>query len=89
MNQAAAWFRARKTGTVRVHPTADRETVESHEGRETLLAGDVLCRGEAGNVWPQSEGSLLAKYGPRNLPMPTAGGSTSPALSVRASWPHV
>ncbi len=67
VNQAGAWFRARKTGAVWVHPTADRETVESHEGRETLLEGDVLCRGEAGDVWPQSEGSLLAKYRPTEL----------------------
>ena len=29
-----------------------------------MLAGDVLCRGEAGDVWPQSERSLLAKYRP-------------------------
>ena len=62
VNQAGGWFPAWKTAPVWVHPTADRDTVVSHEGREDLLDGDVLCRGQAGDVWPQSQGSLLAKY---------------------------
>jgi hypothetical protein len=64
VNQAGAWFPAWKTASVWVRASADCDTVDSKEGRENLLAGDVLCRGESGDLWPQSKASLLAKYRP-------------------------
>jgi hypothetical protein len=67
VNQADAWFPAWKTAAVWVRPTAGGDTVDSNEGRENLLSGDVLCRGERGEVWPQSPRSLLAKYRPTEI----------------------
>jgi hypothetical protein len=67
VNQAGAWFPAWKAAPLWVCTAADRDTVESNEGREKLLAGDVLCRGETGDVWPQSQESLLVKYRPTEI----------------------
>ena len=63
-NRSGAWFAARKVSPVWVNDSASKPSVESLEGEETLLSGDVLCRGAAGDVWPQSRESLFAKYSP-------------------------
>jgi hypothetical protein len=62
VNQAGLWFHAKKTRPVWVRRLVEAETVRTLEGDEQVPAGSYLCRGEAGDIWPQSEESLTAKY---------------------------
>ena len=64
INQSQAWFHAKKTRPIWARKLEQDGTVETLEGKETARAGDYLCRGEAGDVWPQSAQSLEAKYVP-------------------------
>lgn len=62
VNDAGLWFHARKTRPIWVRRLERDETVETLEGAEQVPAGNYLCRGEAGDVWPQSEERLVDKY---------------------------
>ncbi len=62
VNQAQLWFRARKTRPIWARLLTAPETVETLEGPESVPAGTYLCRGEAGDIWPQTAERLLAKY---------------------------
>ncbi len=62
VNQARSWFRARKTRPIWARLLDVPQTVETLEGPETVPAGTYLCRGEAGDIWPQTAERLLAKY---------------------------
>ena len=64
VNQAAAWFRARKISPIWVKEIPNGQIVESVEGSVRVLEGDFLCRGDGGDLWPQSAKHLLAKYQP-------------------------
>jgi len=64
VNQAHLWFRARKVEPIWVKPLPHDGLVETIEGSETPLEGDVLCRGKAGDTWPQRLERLLEKYRP-------------------------
>lgn len=56
------WFYARKTQPIWVQRLGRDESVETLEGTEHASVGDYICRGEAGDRWPQSERSLTASY---------------------------
>jgi len=64
INQSQSWFHAKKTRPIWAKMLQRAQTVETLEGRETAGAGDYLCRGESGEVWPQRAKSLEAKYTP-------------------------
>ena len=56
------WFHAKKTRPIWVRLLEQEETVKTLEGDERVPAGNYLCRGEAGDIWPQSKDRLAAKY---------------------------
>lgn len=62
VTDAGAWFHARKTRPIWVRRLEKEETLQTLEGAEQAPAGTYLCRGEAGDVWPQSEDRIAAKY---------------------------
>lgn len=62
VNRAGAWFRARKTRPIWARRVEREQAVETLEGVEKARPGDFLCRGEAGDLWPQSRESLEATY---------------------------
>ena len=64
VNKADRWFRAWKVEAIWVKALPHNHAVETMEGNETPLQGDVLCRGKAGDTWPQRLESLLEKYRP-------------------------
>ena len=64
INRAQAWFLAKKTRPIWAKKVQQDQTVKTLEGEESIRAGDYLCRGEAGDVWPQKAESLEAKYKP-------------------------
>jgi hypothetical protein len=62
VNQARLWFRAKKTRAIWAKRLDRDERVETLEGVEQVPAGTWLCRGEAGELWPQTEQRLHDKY---------------------------
>ena len=62
VNAAGLWFHAKKTRPIWVRRLDREETIKTLEGDEQVPAGNYLCRGEAGDLWPQTEQRLLAKY---------------------------
>lgn len=62
VNTAKLWFHAKKTRPIWVRLLEQGETVKTIEGDEQVPAGNYLCRGEAGDIWPQSAERLTAKY---------------------------
>ena len=64
LDSAHAWFHAKKTGPIWARWIEREQTVETLEGKVTAKAGDYLCRGEAGELWPQSAKTLEARYTP-------------------------
>ena len=62
VNSARLWFHAKKSRPIWVRLLEKEETVQTLEGAERVPAGTYLCRGEAGDLWPQSEKRLTAKY---------------------------
>lgn len=64
VQSAAGWFHARKTRPLWALEVLEPQRVETLEGEEEVPAGAYLCRGEAGDVWPQSAERLHEKYLP-------------------------
>lgn len=62
VNTANLWFHARKTKPIWAREAVQDEMVETLEGTEAIKAGEFLCRGIAGEVWPQSAERLASKY---------------------------
>jgi hypothetical protein len=62
VNREGGWFHAKKTRPVWVRVLTARESVRTLEGIEVVDAGNVVCRGEAGDLWPQSPESLRRRY---------------------------
>jgi hypothetical protein len=62
INQARAWFHAKRVRPIWAKQVDKDQMVKTIEGTEQVKAGDFLCRGEAGEVWPQSAARLEAKY---------------------------
>ena len=61
-NAAAKWFHARKTRPIQAKRLESAQTVKTLEGEEQVEAGHYLCRGEAGDIWPQAEKDLTRRY---------------------------
>lgn len=61
-NQAAKWFHAKKTRPIWVKRIEAAATVKTLEGEVPVNAGHFLCRGEAGDIWPQTEKDLNKRY---------------------------
>lgn len=62
LNGAGLWFHAKKTRPIWVRLLEKDETVKTLEGEEQVPAGNYLCRGKAGDIWPQNKDRLTAKY---------------------------
>jgi hypothetical protein len=62
VNAAAAWFHAKKMAPLWAKQLKEDQTIETLEGPVTADAGDYLCRGTAGEFWPQSAERLNEKY---------------------------
>jgi hypothetical protein len=100
VNAGKLWFHARKTRPIWVRRLEHPETVKTLEGEEQVPAGNYLCRGEAGDLWPQKEERLTAKYEltdqvddegwQKCLPKPDAAGVMAAqvphAFQVQAKW---
>ncbi len=54
--------RAKKNRSLWARRVAQVEEVVSLEGKHTAKPGDYVCRGIEGELWPQSEKSLLGSY---------------------------
>jgi hypothetical protein len=59
---ADGWFHAKKTKAIWVRVLDADETIGTLEGPVDAKAGDGLCRGEAGELWPQSLKSIRERY---------------------------
>lgn len=62
------WLRARKTRPIWVRRVVNPQVVQTLEGDIEVQAGACLCRGVRGELWPQSEQSLEARYVPAGGP---------------------
>ena len=61
-NVTGQWFHATKTRPIWARQLDAAQTVRTLEGEEQVAAGHYLCRGEAGDIWPQTEETLLKRY---------------------------
>lgn len=62
VNSTKSWFHAKKIRPIWAKQLDTDQSVLTIEGTESVKAGEFLCRGEAGDMWPQSAESLKAKY---------------------------
>jgi hypothetical protein len=99
-NRAGAWFHAKKTRPIWARRIEKDQTVKTLEGEETVQAGHMLCRGEAGDIWPQTVEQLVKRYTAtdevdaegwrKHLPHPDAQGAMAIQINhpftVVASW---
>lgn len=99
VHRAGTWFHARKTREIWVRRLAQGETISTLEGALQAKAGDFLCRGVGGEVWPQKVQDVERKYlstdvtdGPwrKYVPRPDAEGILAAriehAFAVEATW---
>jgi hypothetical protein len=100
VNRTGKWFHAKKTRPIWARQLTADETVRTLEGTEKVSAGDFLCRGEAGDVWPQKAAALEKRYAltdevsddgwRKYAPRPEAQGAMAVevphAFEVHASW---
>ena len=59
---AGVCFHARKSRPIWAKRLETSTRVPTLEGEEEVPAGTFLCRGEAGDIWPQTAERLRAKY---------------------------
>lgn len=99
-NANGKWFHARKTRPIWAKRLNSAQTVTTLEGEEQVEAGHYLCRGEAGDIWPQTEKDLTRRYKATDdvdadnwrkyQPNPDAEGVMATQInhpfSVEASW---
>ena len=99
-NAAAKWFHAKKTRPILAKRLESAQTVKTLEGEEQVEAGHYLCRGEAGDIWPQTEKDLTRRYTATGIvdadgwqkyqPNPDAEGVMATQIdhpfSVKTSW---
>lgn len=62
VNSAGHWFHVKKTKPIWVQEVKEARKVKTLEGEETVEPGHFLCRGEAGDIWPQKKADLEKKY---------------------------
>ncbi|MGE3316135.1 MAG: PGDYG domain-containing protein [Planctomycetaceae bacterium] len=100
VNSAGLWFRARKTKPLWAKRLDRDDVVTTLEGTERVSAGDYLCRGPAGEIWPQKGARLEKTYRATNElnaegwrrfePRPDAEGALAAQMShpftVQAAW---
>jgi hypothetical protein len=99
VNSSGKWFHAKKTRPIWAQEIKVARKVTTLEGEETVEPGHFLCRGEAGDIWPQKKADLEKKYvateeekdGWRKyLPRPDAQGVLAAAVEhpfvVHAKW---
>ena len=100
INAGGMWFQAKKTRAIWTRKLQQDQTVKTLEGEVAAHAGDFLCRGEAGELWPQSTKTLEARYTATDTvdgegwrkyePHPDAEGvlaaQVGHAFSVAATW---
>jgi hypothetical protein len=100
VNHAGLWFHARKTRPVWVRLVDVPESVMTLEGIEHVDVGNVICRGEAGDLWPQTPQNLSRRYVAtdevdatgwrKHLPLPYAEGVMAAkmpnAFVVHSRW---
>lgn len=61
-NAGGKWFHAKKTRPIWAKRLEAPQTVKTLEGEEQVAAGHYLCRGEAGDIWPQTDKDLNKRY---------------------------
>ena len=59
---AGKWFHAKKMRPIWAKKLVLAQTVKTLEGEEQVEAGLFFCRGEAGDIWPQTEEDLNRRY---------------------------
>ena len=59
---AGRWLHAKKTRPIWARRLETDQTVKTLEGEEQVAAGHHLCKGEAGDIWPQTEQDLNKRY---------------------------
>jgi hypothetical protein len=100
MGKAKTWFHAKRVRPIWARKVESDDTVKTIEGTEKVKAGDYVCRGEAGDVWPQTAKRLdekyektaevdaegWTKYVPRADNQGVLAAAVPHAFSVRAPW---
>ncbi len=99
VRQAGTWFHARKTREIWVRRLERDETISTLEGPLQAKAGDFVCRGAGGELWPQKVQDVERKYlvtetteGPwrKYVPRPDAEGILAARIDhpfvVQATW---
>ena len=100
VNSSNSWFHAKKTNSLWARRLQEDTTVETLEGREAARSGEYLCRGEAGDIWPQRAENLETKYTATEMvdaegwrkyvPRPDAEGvlaaEVDHAFTIESSW---
>lgn len=61
-NNGRLWFRARKSRPIWAKKLDQPQEIQTIEGTEQVPAGTFLCRGDAGDIWPQAHARLADKY---------------------------
>ncbi len=67
---ARSWFHARKTRPIGARLLEADQTIQTLEGPLVAKAGDFLCRGEQGELWPQARATLEKRYVPTDIVSP-------------------
>ena len=62
LSRVDGWFHDKKTAPIRAKELTETTTISTIEGDVEANAGDLLCRGAAGEPWPQSPESVAKKY---------------------------
>jgi hypothetical protein len=100
VERAHSWFHAKKIRPIWARRLEKDEAVKTLEGSEQVPAGHYLCRGEAGDIWPQTEKKLDETYQKTDevdpegwrkyLPRPDSQGVMAAqvphAFTVHAKW---
>jgi hypothetical protein len=100
VNRSGKWFHARKTHPIWVKAVERDQTVQTLEGKVQVAAGDLLCRGVGGELWPQKPAAVAKKYSPaeevdaegwrKHVPQPDVEGVMAAQVdhpfAVMASW---
>ena len=61
-NASGQWFHAKKTRPIWARRLEAAQMVKTLEGEEQVAASHYLCKGEAGDIWPQTEKDLNKRY---------------------------
>ena len=99
-NKSPHWFHAKKTRPIWARELEADQQVQTLEGLETVQAGHYLCKGEAGDIWPQTKEQLGKRYSPtdeisadgwrKHVPRPDARGVMAVPIEhsfgVLTSW---